>query len=146
MGGRKRKGVPVGGRGVPLQFSLSLTPLHTRAQEDFLLRCTANNSRITVGKHNWDLKQEGWTDGESHYACTSHTHAHTHSHNESTFTQMHSVSPKPNLVTHNDLLLTPSLGALSLIASIYLESVYVCVSVCLLPVCSVQRAGYKGTF
>lgn len=43
-----------------------------------LLGCSPHNSRITVGKHNQDLKQEGRTDGGKHYTYTSvHTNAHT---------------------------------------------------------------------
>lgn len=38
-----------------------------------LLTCTANNSRITVGKHNWDLRQKQRTDGEDYYTLT-HRH------------------------------------------------------------------------
>lgn len=48
---------------------------HTHTQGALLLRCTANNSRITVGNHNWDLKQEGRTDGGKHYTYAPHTHA-----------------------------------------------------------------------
>lgn len=129
MGGRKRKGVPVGGRGVPLQFSLSLTPLHTRAQEDFLLRCTANNSRITVGKHNWDLKQEGWTDGESHYACTSHTltqwmHFHTDALSQSQAKSSHTQWPPPDSITR-----------CLVIDSIYLSRECVCMCFCVFTTC-----------
>lgn len=31
---------------------------------------TANSSSITVGEHNWDLKQEGGTDGGKYYTYT----------------------------------------------------------------------------
>lgn len=81
-----------------------------------LLRYTANNSRITVGKHDWDLKQEGRTDGGKHYTHATHTITHMRAH-----THMHTPS-------HTDPLLT--LSVLKNVQQTLADSIYLLVSVC----------------